>query len=295
MTFRRLCRNFSYKVYKKANTYIVPTTSYNASSTIPIEDIVPKHFNLSKSEVYSSKLAQEAIDPELHKPDTKHVLYKLEIETEPNFEELMKFIHYKKAENIIYLNIKSEHYIYLSKLIEKEKELRNLVITIDNPKLNETELMELYETVSHPINIGLTSHNVQNFKETETETAIRRFLKEMFRFYNHVKLIELDCNELQQIINKGDTTKKTADLNTIIDFTLMAEFKGYLEISLDDIKYNDCKDQCDNLRQCLDEIDKKLIERGFTFGTIESKVNLLELLNNVKPADDFLTFMRTTV
>lgn len=295
MSFSRLCRRFGYKIYKKANTYIVPTISYNSTANIPIDEIVPPHFNLSKSENYKTASAEDIADPTLSKPDTRHALYKLMIDEEPDFESLLKFIHNKKAENIIYLNVKSEHYVYLSKLIEKEKELRNLVITIDNPKLSETELMELYETVSHPIYIGLTSHNVRNFQETETETAIRRFLKEMFRFYNHVKLIELEYGDLKDIITKVETAKKTADLNTIIDFTLMAEFKGYLEISLDDDNYQYGPEHNANLKAYLDAIDKRLIERGFTFGVIENKVNLLELLNNVKPSDDFLTFMSTAV
>lgn len=295
MSFKSLYRCFGYKIYKKANTFIVPTISYNTTNNILIEEIIPKHFNLAKSEYYTSELEKTIIDPELHKPDTEHALYKLIIDTAPNFEELLKFIHYKRTENIIYLNIKSEHYLYLAKLLEKEKELQNLVITIDNPKLNEAELMEIYEAVSYPINIGLTSHNVNNFLETDTETSIRRFLKEMFRFYNHVKLIELEYSDLQIVMNKAKTKKKTANIDTIIDFTLMTEFKGYFEISLNDLNYSHTIDENKILKKYLDDIDKKLLDRGFALGIIESKVNLLELLNNVKPADDFLTFMSTTI
>ena len=291
MLVKHLSRSFAYKIYRKANTYIVPTISYNTSSNIPIDEILPKHFNLSKSEYFTTALEKESLEPELKKPDTQHALYKLMIDTAPNFEELLNFIHQKRAENIIYLNIKSEHYLYLAKLLEQEKELQNLVITIDNPKLNEKDLIEIYEAVSQPINIGLTSHNFLNFSETETETSIRRFLKEMFRFYTHVKLIELEYGDLKTVMGTIPGEKKTADFGTIIDFTLMAEFKGYLEISLNDMNYNHTKEEYNNLKHCLNDIDKKLIERGFTFGIVDSKINLLELLNNVKPADDFLTFM----
>lgn len=74
---------------------------------------------------------------------------------------------------MFYINLTGEDYYIISKILENEQKFPNLIFTIENNDLSELELMEIYESINHPIYIGMNLANAINFEKTNKESSLR--------------------------------------------------------------------------------------------------------------------------
>lgn len=95
--------------------------------------------------------------------DLNTPLVKLELDVSPKFDTFFQVIKKIRHKNLLYLRVLSQHYIHIQRLVEKQKEFNNFIITIENEKLSEEELIEMYRFVNEPIDVGMTLSNVKNF------------------------------------------------------------------------------------------------------------------------------------
>ena len=288
MLNRVLKRKKGFKVYRKKKTYIIPTVSFDPDNEKLSRIMIPRHFNLTKSDYFNPILSERERN-KLMDDEQNYSLHKTIVDYKPNTPEFLEYLNLKKKENIIFACITKNPLSWLEELVQKENKLKNLIVTVQDPNLTSDELLDAYDKVNLPMGIGLSSRNVLNFKDTETETASRLFLKEMFPFYNKIKLVELGFRDLVSLIKKKPSSKKTADFDTVIDFLLMSEFKGYLEVSLNGV---DCTEEgIANVRKTLKLVDDVLLERGFNFGKVQTKTDLCEIFNQMPPSNDFITLV----
>ena len=333
-------KSFSYKIFKKAETYIIPTISYNKRSKFPIEKIAPPFFNKTLSINYL-----ENTKDEIEKINKKsYTLIKLIFDVCPDFKNLEKILNNLKKQNLLYLRLKTKDYICVEKLVEKEKEFNNLILTVENKKLTEKELIDLYEEINFPMKIGFNTKNIRNFRPSEKESSIRKYFKEMFKFYKQLKIIEIDFEDLNTLFrhnkeydqkmeklfydykkfyqNNGtfeikndeedergffrkvydkfvnlenkdkieDKIKfKTANFQTLIDFTLLSEFKGFIDISLLNVENQGTKFQEDLIKIKLEFFRDILKKNGFYEYEVETKRELHHIFYDMPSFNTIVT------
>lgn len=171
---------FLCKAFKKGSTCIIPTISSMKNEKI-FTKFQPKTFNYTHTIPYSRTLANDdnSLDylEKLNSP-----LIKLELDISPQFERFFKIIKKLRAKNLLYIRVLSQQYIHLEKLVEKQKEFNNFIVTIENDNLTENQLLELYDFVNEPIDIGMSMSNVKNFPPLNDESSLRRYFKAMFQY-----------------------------------------------------------------------------------------------------------------
>jgi len=288
-----LRRSFSFSVYKMADAFIIPTLSCASRSVLHCEHALAPKFNQSNVFKYSRKPAQFGGEGEAGQKEAERTLLnKITLDVSPNYEEFLNFIRKASQIGMTYINVTSDDYYVLAKVIEQDKKFPNIVVTIENPKLTEEELNDIYEGINHPIYIGMNMKNSQNFLETETETSLRRYLKEMFKFSSQIKMVEIDFPVLKRLCDNMDPakekpTKKHATLKTLVDFMLLSEFKGFLDVTLSDSQHNHSPEAEAELASYLNKLDHFLIEKGFSLNTF-NKEEIFQIVHNIHPDNDQL-------
>jgi hypothetical protein len=277
----------SFKVYKMAEAFVIPTLSCSSRAVRHCEHALAPNFNLSNAFNYSSKPADVvALSAEAT------LLNKIALDVSPNYDEFLAYL--RKASNIgmTYLNVTSDDYYVLAKLIEQDKKFPNIVVTVENKLLTEEEINEIYENINHPIYIGMNLRNSQNFLESETETSLRRYMKEMFKYSSHIKIIEADFPILKRLCDHMDPTKekptkKHTSLKTLVDFILLSEFKGFLDVTIDESTHNHQPEGDIELGRYLSTLDEFLLSKGFSVHSV-SKEEIFQIVHDIKPDNDEL-------
>ena len=335
-------KNFTYKIFKKADTYIIPTISYNKKTKFPIEKHAPNFYNKTLSINYfeNSKDEIEKINKE------SYALIKLIFDVCPDFKNLEKILKNLQNKNLLYLRLKTKNLIFTENLVKKENEFKNLILTVENKNLIEKELIELYEEINYPMKIGFNSKNIRNFRPSDSESAIRKYFKEMFKFYKQLKIIEIDFEDLDLLFRhnkeydekmeelfdeykmkffkngefyeiKNDEVKKkgffrkvyerfmklenkdkienekkkfkTANFQTLIDFTLLSEFKGFIDISFFNIENHNTKFQEKLVKIKLEFFRDILKKNGFYEYEVETKKELFHIFYDMPVFNTIIT------
>jgi hypothetical protein len=288
-----LRRHLSFSVYKMADAFVIPTLSCSSRSVVHCEHALAPHFNLSNVFKYSRKPAQIVGEGEEgQKQADNTLLNKITLDVSPNYDEFLQYIRTASKIGMTYINVTSDDYFVLAKIIEQEKTFPNIVVTVENAKLTEEELNDIYENINHPMYIGMNMKNAQNFAETDTETSLRRYLKEMFKYSSQIKMVEIDFPVLKRLCdnmdpNKEKPTKKHATLKTLVDFMLLSEFKGFLDITISDKTHNHSPEADAELGSYLKQLDEFLLQKGFAVNEF-NKEEIFQIVHNIKPDNDQL-------
>lgn len=288
-----LKRNFSFSVYKMADAFVIPTLSCSSRSVLHCEHALAPKFNLSNVFKYSRKPVKIVEEGEEGQKQAERTLMnKITLDVSPNYDEFLNYIRKASQVGMTYINVTSDDYFVLAKIIEQDKKFPNIVVTVENPKLTEEQLNEIYESINHPMYIGMNMKNAQNFLETDTETSLRRYLKEMFKFSSQIKMVEIDFPVLKRLCdnmdpNKEKPTKKHATLKTLVDFMLLSEFKGFLDVTLSDKTHNHSPEAEGELATYLSKLDEFLLQKGFAVNTF-SKEEIFQIVHNIHPDNDQL-------
>lgn len=306
---------FSCKIFQKGKTMIIPTISTHLNKVM-FPNFQAGNFNKTFALNYLSPLLKEENVPQLANLDVP--LIKLELEVQPNFQSFFELIKKIRSHHLLYIRMLSDQYLHLRMLVENQNEFSNFIVTIENEKLAEEELMQLYKYVNKPIQIGMTLSNICNFSESETETAMRRYFKQMFQFRDQVKILEFNFKHLVELFeglpyldsfkSKESTDlhkispekenpkdqgflsklfskkpapegKKKANLQTLIDFSLVTEFRGFLDIVFEKSDYHYTAQEELFINQAIASVEQLLLSQNFHILTITDKEELNTLIN----------------
>ncbi len=289
---RGLRRGVSFKVFKKANTYIIPTVSW-AEHAIEVSDFVlPSFLNLAHSAHYSHLASKDVRQLTASDYFDRFALQKVIMDITPNAEDFLANLRMLEQACIVYLNIQSQDYLTLCKLVEESNKFPNVIVSVHDRSLSESELIAIYTEIKPPVYLALDTANSVNFADTPKETQMRRFLKEMFRFSSSVKVVELDASGFDRMcaMAKLESTevngKKHSSLKTLIDFCLVSEFKGFWNVSLAGYDQPGGVDRLADNFQLLQEVLEK---KGFNLHKMDRE-EVFQVVHNIQPNRNFLAY-----
>ncbi len=210
----------------------------------------------------------------------------------PNSDEFLDYIRKVSQVGTTYINVTSEDYFVLAKLLEQEKQFPNIVVTVENPKLTEKEISDIYESINHPMYIGMNMNNGHNFRETDAETSLRSYLKEMFKYSSQIKILEIDFQILKRLCDsidsiKGKPLKKHASLKTLVEFMQLSDFKRFLNISLSDKASAHFTEAEEEMASYLGRLNEFFAQKSFKVTEVE-KEEILQTVHNILPSSDHL-------
>lgn len=85
-------------------------------------------------------------------------------------------------------------------------------------------------------------------------------------------------NEFFLLIDRNPN-QKSAGIKTILDFALITEFKGILDISFSNWKFNNTKSEQEEFRSQLDLVDQLFVDKGFKAFRSSDKKSIISLMN----------------
>lgn len=282
---KTIFRSAGIKILKKADTYIIPTISLENNAKGQFNFTLPDFMNVSISSNFSYLNSLKIPDLIENNYFSNYCLNKIVMDVSPDSHEFLQFLLKLEKIGIVYLNVTNNDYRTLSDLIEQESKFPNIIISVEDKSLSENDLLQIYDEINHPIYIGLNTANSNNFVETELETKMRRFLREMFKFSSQVKVIEFDglglnrmC-EMSKVKTPEKGQRKHSSLKTVIDFCLISEFKGFWDFSMNDFLTEEGgKKMSENLKLVRQFLD----EKGFKTLTVDSQ-ELFQIVHNLQP------------
>lgn len=278
---RRGIRNF-FKVYRKNNTVIVPTISLPRDTTLNASVVTPKTFNNTVEIDYS--YVRDNLQAVIDSQDVKDSsLLRLNLDIAPNFKEFLQTVQELSKTNIMHVKIKSDEYFIIERFVQKEETFPHIITTIENPELSQEQLIGVYDAINHPMDIGLSTSNAVNFKDSAAETRMRIFFKNMFKFSTQIKLIEIDYFHLQHLFqmssNSQNSPLKCVTFQTLLDFTQVVSSKTFFDISLASIGQAQPDEHA--ISETLQKADAEMLKNGFELDFLNTKGEVLALINNV--------------
>ena len=278
---RRGIRNF-FKVYRKNNTVIVPTISLPRDTTLNAGVVTPKTFNNTVEIDYS--YVRDNLQAVIDSQDVKESsLLRLNLDIAPNFKEFLQTVQELSKTNIMHVKIKSDEYFIIERFVQKEETFPHIITTIENPELSQEQLIGVYDAINHPMDIGLSTSNAVNFNDSATETRMRIFFKNMFKFSTQIKLIEIDYFHLQHLFQMSSNTQKSplkcVTFQTLLDFTQVVSSKTFFDISLASIGQAQPDEHA--ISETLQKADAEMLKNGFELDFLNTKGEVLALINNV--------------
>ena len=254
----RFALKYFSKIFKKADSYIIPTLNGDLNPNVQNN---LKIFNSTNFIEYNNDLLIPS------SINDNHILNSITVKDIVNMDKMIPLIKEISAKKLTHLRVLSEDYSFISQILEQEKSFPNLIVTVENHKLSEEEINDILESINYPLYIGICLSNCINFKSDKEETALRRYIKEMFKYSSQIKVIEIHFDDLKSLMGRTNeqikVKPKNINFSTLTNFMALSEFRGFLEINVESSSFNE------GIEQTLTLFEENLKKEGYVLMEVD--------------------------